>query len=377
MTDLPSTKLTRVSYAFANVSATTGEITLSDVWADVQFNYPGDVPSNGTQLYGNFNQLFKLKQSNRNLKVVLSVGGWSFRANFKPALATSAGRQRFADSAIGLIADLGLDGLDIDWEYPEDATDANNFVETVKLCRKTFDAYAAKHANNYHFVLDISAPAGPPRYSVMPIARMDPYIDVWNLMAFDYQGPGFSNYTGHNANVYPSKQDPKTTDFNTEQAIKYYKKNVASPNKIILGLPMYGRSFANTTGLGQKFSGAGTGTFEAGVLDYKVLPLANSTVYTDRKLMASWSYNKQTKEFVTFDTPEVQTLKARYLQKENLGGAWWWDSSSDRTDDKSLITTVSNALGGEAFLKRTKNNLYYPTSKYDNVRALANRTLSM
>jgi chitinase len=69
-------------------------------------------------------------------------------------------------------------------------------------------------------------------------------------MAFDYQGPGFSNYTGHNSNVYPSKSNPRTTDFNTAQAIDYYKSQITSPRKIILGMPLYGRSFANTAGLG-------------------------------------------------------------------------------------------------------------------------------
>jgi len=113
----------------------TGEVILSDEWADIQFPYPGDVASNGTQLLGNFNQLYKLKQKHRNLKVILSVGGWSFRANFKPALSTAERRQKFCDSSLTLIADLGLDGLDIDWEYPEDATDAANYVETVKQCR--------------------------------------------------------------------------------------------------------------------------------------------------------------------------------------------------------------------------------------------------
>lgn len=109
---MPAEKLTKVTYAFANVNSTTGEVFLSDEWADVQYSYPGDVITNGTQLRGNFNQLYKLKQQNRNLKTSLSVGGWSYRANFKTALATSAGRALFADSTLKLITDLGLDGID-------------------------------------------------------------------------------------------------------------------------------------------------------------------------------------------------------------------------------------------------------------------------
>jgi len=155
---------------------------------------------------GNFNQLYKLKQQNRNLKTILSVGGWSYRDNFKTALATNATRHRFAESSLQLIADLGLDGtwnarlktqyiladicsvgFDIDWEYPEDATDAENLVKTLKLCRSVYDEYAEKNANGYHFELDISAPAGPSHYTNLPIAKMDQYIDGYNLMAFDYQ----------------------------------------------------------------------------------------------------------------------------------------------------------------------------------------------
>ena len=196
-------------------------------------------------------------------------------------------------------------------------------------------------------------------------------------MAFDYMGPGFSNFTGHLSNVYPSKSNPATTDFNTAQAIDYYKSQISSSRKIVLGMPLYGRSFANTFGLGQKFNGSGDGTWEAGVLDYKALPLNGSTVYTDKKTIASWSYDNKTRQLVSFDTPEVQTLKAKYLKKEKLGGARWSDSSSDRTDNKSLVGTVSKALGGVKGLQRNVNNLYYPLSKYDNVRGTAsNNTLA-
>ena len=95
---------------------------------------------------------------------------------------------------------------------------------------------------------------------------MDQYVDEWNLMAFDYQGPGFSNFTGHNSNVYPSKKLPQATDFNTKQTIDHYKSQLKDPRNIILGLPAYGRSFANVVsgkdhGLGQRFNGSGDGSW--------------------------------------------------------------------------------------------------------------------
>ncbi|KAG9190922.1 chitinase [Alternaria panax] len=397
VTDLPADKLTKINYGFANVNNQTGEVFLTDEWADIQYGYPGDVATNGTQLLGNFKQLFKLKQQNRNLKVILSVGGWGYRDNFKPALATEAGRQKFCDSALTLIKDLGIDGLDLDWEYPEDETDGANLVDTLQRCRRTFDEYAVVNAAGYHFDLGVSAPAGPSRYTVMPIAEMDPYVDNWNLMAFDYQGPGFSNFTGHLSNVYPSSKNPKTTDgwdvvigdfvpFNTKEAIDYYKANVASPSKIQLGMPLYGRSFANVVdlskdqrGLGQKFNGSGDGTWEPGTLDYRALPQNGSKVYHDKETLTSWSWDKARKQMVSFDTPKVASWKTDYLMQEGLGGAWWWESSGDFpvTDDKSIIATVINKLGGEANFRQSWNNLYYPKSKYYNIRSAVNSTISL
>jgi chitinase len=224
---------------------------------------------------------------------------------------------------------------------------------------------------------------------------MDAYVDNWNLMAFDYQGPGFSNFTGHLSNVYASKTNPKSTDgwdaekreftpFNTKEAIDYYKANIALPSKIILGMPLYGRSFANVVdlskdgrALGQKFNGSGDGTWEPGTLDYKVLPLNGSKVYHDKETLASWSWDAKKKELVSFDTPKVAIWKTDYLKAEGLGGAWWWESSGDHaiTSDKSIVSTVVKELGGVKNFRQSMNNLYYPKSKYYNIRGAANSTM--
>ncbi|KAK2729014.1 endochitinase [Colletotrichum kahawae] len=366
--DLPASQITNVLYAFMNLRD-TGEVYTADTYSDLEKHYASDSWNDvGTNAYGCVKQLYLLKKANRRMKVMLSIGGWTWSTNFPAAASTAAGRSLFASSSITLMKDWGFDGIDVDWEYPATAGDAANFVLLLQEIRSQLDAYAAQYTPGYHYLLTVASPAGPDHYNVMQLKAMSDIIDAFNLMAYDYAGSWDAN-SGHQANLYPNPANPTATPFSTDKAVSDYLAAGVPASKIVLGMPIYGRSFEQTNGIGQPFTGIGSGSWENGVWDYKALPRAGATELYDATAVASYSYDSSAKELISYDTPAVVRTKVSYLQSKGLGGSMFWEASGDRTDDASLMKTSFDALGGSAAQDSSENQLSYPNSKYDNIRA--------
>ncbi|KAK9788623.1 putative Endochitinase [Seiridium cardinale] len=362
---LPAGQLSHVLYAFANIQQ-DGTVVSSDGWADYQIHWTGDSWNDvGNNAYGCVKQLYLLKKANRNLKTLLSIGGWTYSTNFPAAASTATTRATFASTAVTLMKDWGFDGIDIDWEYPADATQAANFVALLQAVRSAMDTYAATYAPGYHFLLTVASPAGPDNYNKLQLANMAAVLDYFNLMAYDYAG-SWDTTSGHQANLYANPSNPTSTKFSTDAAVAAYIAAGVPSSKIILGMPIYGRAFESTAGIGQTYSGVGSGSWENGIWDYKVLPKSGATEIYDDVAGATYSYDSSTQELISYDTPAMVQRKVSYLQSKGLGGSMFWEASADKTDSNSLIGTSYSSLGG---LKSTQNLLSYPNSVYDNVKA--------
>jgi chitinase len=166
-------------------------VILTDSWADCDIRYPpGDTWNDcGKNLYGALKQMYLHKKANRNLKILLSIGGWTYtqeRKHLDGPASTPEGRKRFADSCVTLIKDLGFDGIDVDWEYPNSPEQGQQLLLLLREIRAAMDAYAetlpSDDGERPHFLLTIAAPAGEQNYRNYPLKEVAETLDFINLM---------------------------------------------------------------------------------------------------------------------------------------------------------------------------------------------------
>ena len=345
--DIPTNNVSHIFYAFISMDSVTGQLKLSDEWSDVQL--PMESPSNPNEkVCGCLQQLFEIKRMNRHLKVLMSIGGWGTSGLFTEIMSNPSKMNNFINSSIELLVKYRFDGIDIDWEYPANTTEAQLLVELLKRLRMELN----RIQDQSELLLTVASPAGDEQLAIMKLRDMDKYLSFWNVMCYDFAGGSWSSKTGFHSNLFGNNGDNSLNCSDTVQ--KYIDQGINS-RKLVMGMPCYGRCFHNASrpGIGQHFELRNGGN---DTVDYKQLPMSGTEELFDNRKVCAYSYDPKTHDMITYDNQQSARIKAKFIELHRLGGGMWWDSAGDTTDpDRSLILNFVDQLGGIQTLDKGKN----------------------
>lgn len=323
------TKLTHINYAFANI-----------VNGNAQF----ELDTDSTKI----TSLMALKKKNPDLKILYSVGGWVWSNQFSHVAAIEPSRKKFANSCVQLMKKYGFDGVDLDWEYPgqrgEDnafrPSDKENFTLLLKTIREALEEQG--HKDNVHYLLTIASGADQAYIDHTDLGKAQEYLDFINVMCYDFYH-GWYFQTGHHANLYPSNKE-KFEGNSGQQAITRHLKAGVPANKLIMGIPFYGRQWEKVIpdhdGLYQ--SAMSTGII---VPYWDIIEKLESGKYKkryDESAKASYLWNEQDSIFISWETPKEIEMKTKFIKENGLGGAMFWEYSLDK--DQELLNVLFKSI---------------------------------
>jgi chitinase len=381
----------------------TGDYSIQPVeWNDQQTLYPA---------------LQALKGHNPSLKTLLSVGGWSMNSCddtpnagnphpygpytcqlFSTMAADPDARAQFIASAIGYAAQYGFDGIDIDWEYPGYAGRGGSPDDLANFLALAQEFRAAAPPG---FLLTMAAPAIVPTglaqsYHDSPgayfrwLLQCSQSFDWLNVMSYDYHG-AFDDpvKTGTGVNAPLAQDSAKDGPFSVHQTVEAYLAAGIPKDKVVLGMPTYGRSFVVTDpgqlgsdhGYGKPFSAGGPpgpATQIAGVLAYyEILPKLASSELTsvwDDATLTPYGYSATTGEWVSYDDAQSLAYKAAYVNARGLGGAMVFSiDDDDFQNGYPLVTKIKDVLENpqdgpqlpEALLAGASGTAFGSGNRYD------------
>ncbi|HEX9018381.1 MAG TPA: glycosyl hydrolase family 18 protein [Anaerolineaceae bacterium] len=320
-------------------------------------------------LRGHFNQLLKLKARHPQIKVVISLGGWSGSGWFSVAARTAESRQAFVSSCLSLFIQGNLpprnhaggagaaagvfDGFDIDWEYPVKGAlptnhyspaDAQNFVLLLQEFRSQFAALGRPD-----LLLTMAAP-GPGQAGQYEIPNAHPLLDYIDLMTYDQRG-AWSDGTGHHTNLCPSAHDPDAPRHrqSADRTVRLYRDTFGVPaEKLLVGSAFYGHGWSSVdaTNNGLYRPGIALSESESSQSRYRdlVTLIGNGfTRFWDDTASAPWLYSPGQKTFWSYDDPQSLGLKAEYVRNYGLGGIMFWEISGDDAQG-SLVSAIAGGL---------------------------------
>jgi chitinase len=280
--------ITHLFFAFLNINPTAdGSVLALTATESARFNY------------------LKAKAKANNVKFGISVMG--AESIFATVAANSTTRANFVANLVNFAKVQGIDGLDMDWEYPRttsttDVNPNNNYT----LLMKELSTELHKINKFLSAAITPGVYVSSNRHAIA--AEVYQYVDFFNIMQYD--GPGYDTAEPLNHASYKM----------TEASLNFWLNTKGMPkDKAILGVPVYGKNSTNTN-------------------------IAYSSIIEVSK--ANADVNVATVSGVAYGYNGIPTIKLKaQLAKERCNGIMFWEFGQDTNDGTSLIKAANDQLG--------------------------------
>ncbi|XP_058064495.1 mucin-2-like [Anopheles bellator] len=297
---------------------------------------------------GGFAKFTGLKTYNKQLKTMLAIGGWNEGSSrFSPLVADAQRREQFTRNTIKFLRQYHFDGLDLDWEYPafrdgSKPKDRENYAQLVQELREEFEREATK-TGRPRLLLTMAVPAGVEYLEKgYDLQKLNKYLDWFNLLSYDYHS-AYEPAVNHHSPLFSVEEASEYTfdsELNIDYSVKYFLNAGADRDKLVLGIPTYGRSYTlynpDATGIGAPADGPGEqgdSTREKGYLAYYEIcsNLKKNSDWTivqpNPKALGPYAYKGN--QWVGYDDEAIARIKAKYVAENNLGGIMFWSIDND------------------------------------------------
>lgn len=262
---------------------------------------------------------------------------------------SATARDNFAASAKQMLDKYAFDGIDsmlimasstaqllmqpVDWEHPENETQGSDYTSLLATLRKNLPASK--------YLITSALPAGTWALKYINLSKAASYMDYINLMAYDFAGP-WTSMSGYQAQLHTPVDSSDDMKSSGQSAVRYMVSTGVPINKIVLGIPVYGRSFLGVSHINQKYKGSGG---QDGVFEYNQLPRPGTQEQADLKVGAAYCVGGDG-GFVTYDNPDTVRMKAAYVKQYKLAGMFYWTGPGDAKGGRSLVAAGYKALNG-------------------------------
>ena len=261
---------------------------------------------------------FRTGCTNNGVKCHISVGGADKSTTLANVAANSTYRATFVAEIVKFVAgdhpnnNVPLAGMDIDWEFPEQVGTKANHYTLLKDLRAALDTRGTQDGRYYELGIAVggTTPNMPFNAANYHTDYFNPdvinYIDYCFQMNYDL---GYMNYANNHHSSLKGMTD----------AFSYYVNTLKWPaNKILMGIPFYGRGSSNTNST------------------ENYVNFASSAAYNDADgVYNGWTYNSK---------PVIED-KVAHLCSNQAGGVLIWEVTSDsKNSSLSLGKVIKDAF---------------------------------